>query len=358
MPRGVIDTQYVDFPSTVDELLLKSLQTRSGYTLADLTRLTDQAMTALNQNLDENIASLISFTTNRNTGSHTVGRKFVTVGGERTIPRGQFVDKQEFQLPMEKYEITTGFTEEGLLNMSADDFTREMDAVVDAFNMLYMGVILTALFDPTPVAISERSAVLSPRFAGSGTGDYVFRGNFPNGTTVPDTYTHYWRTSEANLWTTIQEMRYRLSRWHMGPYDLLGSETAIEKIVALDAFVPVGEAGIDKGAGVATATLDPDVYLGQLPGRIRVRHPQEQIGSTDHFTIYKSYGANAGDNPLKWLYDEFYGRGAYVRSRSSYPLADAVALQHFGVGVDDRVGATIAEISSSGGSYEQPEIGF
>lgn len=358
MPRGVIDTQYVDFPSTVDELLLKSLETRSGYTLADLTRLADQAMTALNTNFDEDVASLISFTTNPKTGVNTIGRKSVKVGGERTIPRGQYVGKQQFQLPMEDYEITTGFTEKGLMGMSADDFNREMQAVVDAFKMLYKGMIYTTLFDPTPVAISEQSNVLSPRFAGSGTGAYAFQGNYPNGTPLPAGYTHYWRTSEANLWTTIRTMRYRLSRWHLAPFDLQGSETAIEKIVALDEFVPVGEAGIDKGAGVATATLDPDVYLGQLPGRIRVRHPQEQIGSTDHFTIYKTYGQIAQDNPLKWLFDPFFGREAYLRSRETYPLAESVAIQHFGIGVDDRVGATIAEINNSAGSYEPPVIGF
>lgn len=357
MPRGVIDTQYIDYPSTVDELLLASHQTRSGYTLVDLTRLADQAMTALNTNLDENIASLISFTSNPKTGVHTVGRKHVKVGGERTIPRGQYLDKQQFQLPIQKYEITTGFTEDGLMNMSVDDFDREMQGVVDAMIMLYYGEILTALFDPTPVPVDENSSILSPRFAGSGTNDYAFKGNFPNGTPLPPDYTHYWRTSEANLWATIREMRYRLSRWHRGPYDLLGSETATEKITALDQFVAVGEPGINQGALATVATLDPDVYLGQLPGRIRVRHPQEQIGSTDHFTIYKSYGSTAGDNPLKWLYDTLYGREAYLRSRDEFPLADSVVLQRFGIGVDDRAGATIAQIAASG-PYAPPSIGY
>ena len=358
MPFGVIDTQYIDYPSTVDELLLKSLETSSGYTLAQLTVLADQALSGLNSNLDEDLASLISHTTKATTGARTIGRKFVQVGGERTIPRSQYLDRAEFQLPMEKYEITTGFTEDGLMEMSAQDFSEEMQGVVDAWQMLYGGLIWTALFDPTPEPISSRSSVLSPKFAGSGTGDYAFTGTYPNGTALPPNYSHYWRTSVANLWTTIREMRARLAKWHTAPFDLVGSESAIEKIMALPEFVPTGEVGIDKGAFATVATLDPDVYAGQLPGRIRVRHGKEQIGSTDHFAIYKSYGALAGDNPLKWLYRELYGRGVYLRSRDTYPLAESVTIQYLGIGVDDRASATIAEINDTAGSYEQPDVMF
>lgn len=360
MPFGVIGTKYIDFPTTIDEAYLKSLQTRSGLELSDLVRLTDQAMGVLNSQFDDVLASLLSFTTEPQTGRRSVGRKYVRKGGEYTIPRAQYGESTEHMLPIDKYEITTGFTEDGLFEISREDFNQELQDVVDAWKMLYKGEAFTALFDPNPQRVAARSSVLSPKFAGSGTGDYAFSGTFPNGSDIPTDYTHYYRTSHANLLATIREMAAQLRRWHQPSYELVGTSNAIDAVVALgEDFIPVGETEIDPGQGVPSARLDPDVYLGKIKGTgVRVRHPEDQLGTTEHFAIYKTYGEFSAGNPLKWLYDDARGRDAYVRGREDYPLAESVVLQWFGIGVGDRVGATVAEINDTPGTYAEPSISF
>lgn len=355
---GVIGTQYLDLPPTVDEAYLQSLQTASGLELTDLVRLVDQAMGTLNTEFDDVIASLIGVTSKQTTGRRGIGRRHVKKGGEYSSSRPQRTEWTEHMLPYDKFDTALGFTEDGLFAITLEEFNRELQEMVKSWRAIYKGEVFSALFDPTPVPIARGSAVLSPRFAGSGTGDYAFTGTYPNGASLPVGYSHYYRTSEANLATTIAEIVKQLRRWYAGPFDLVGTTPAIDQVTALERFVTVGESGINPGQGVPTATLDSDVYLGQYPGQVRVRQPEDQLGTTAHFAIYKSQGAFAADNPLAWFYDEKRGRNAYVRGKDDFPLAEAAVIQWFGIGANDRAAASLAEINDTAGAYAPPVVSF
>lgn len=354
---GVIGTKYISFNPNVDAAYLRGLATASGLELTDLVRLTDQAMGALNGEMNEVLAQFMYLTTEREVGRRRIGRKFVQKGGEYTTARPQKGSSTSYMLPIDKYDIAFGFTEDGLHDITLEEFNAELQDMVDAWRSLYLGEGLLAFFDPNPVSIARGSDVKSPRFAGSGTGDLAYTGTFPNGTEIPAGYTHYHRLAAAGLYAGIQTMLGKLRRFHPAPYDLLGSGNAIDAITSLPEFVPVAEQDVTPAAGEAVARLDPDVYLGTLPGRIRVRAPMDALGDGSHFAIAKSYGAFNVRNPLAWTYDPKWGRDAYVRAKDDYPLAESVVLQRFGVGVGDRVGATIAQIAEAG-VYTPPAITF
>lgn len=357
---GVIGTKYIDFKPIIDEAYLRGLSTASGLELTDLVRLTDQAMGNLNGEIPELLAAFMYVTSEPEVGKRRTGRKYVQKGGEYTTARPQKGGGTSYMLPIDKYEISTGFTEDGIHDISLEAFNDELQDVVDAWRALYMGEGLSAWFDPAPVAIARGSDIKSPRFAGSGTGDYEFTGTYPNGADIGAGYTHYFRTADADLAATLRTMIARLRRWHPAPYDLVGSANAIDRIVnSTDlGFVPVAEAGTNPGLGERTAALDADVYLGQLPGRIRVRQPVDQLGDGMHFSIAKSYGTFNANNPLAWLYDPKWGRDAYVRAKDDFPLAESVVIQRFGIGVGNRTGATVAQIAEGAGVYTPPAITF
>lgn len=355
--QGLIGTKYVRLNPIIDEAYLRGIETASGIPMASLVQRVDAAMDILNNEPDELIAQLAYYTDDPEVGQRRVGRRFVRRAGEYTIARPGFVGGTSYMLPIRKYNITTGFTEDGLFDITQAAFDRELDAMVEGWQMLYLGELLEAMFNPEPVPIARGSSILSPRFAGSGTGDYEFTGNYPNGTPLPGSYSHYFSTTVANLATSIATYTARLKKWHAAPFDLLGSANAIDSIVALADFVPASESGIQVGSGTSVALLDPDIYLGQLPGRVRVRQPLDALGSGSHFAITKTYGNFDPRNPLAWLYNPQRGREAYVRGRDEYPLAESAVLQWYGIGVSDRAGAVVGEIKASG-DYAAPTLTF
>jgi hypothetical protein len=356
---GVIGTKHIDFKPIVDEAYLRGLSTASGLELTDLVRLTDQAMQNVNGEINEVLAQFISITSEPEMGRRRIGRKYVQKGGEYTTARSQKLTSTSYMLPIDKYEIGLGFTEDGLHEISLEAFNDELQAMVDAFGSLYLGEMLLAFFDPTPVSIARGSDIKSPRFAGSGTGDYAFTGSYPDGSDLPGGYTHYFRDTDANLGILLRTMVARIRKWHPAPYDLLATANVIDRITASTdlGFVSTAEMGVTVAQGQAVAQLDPDVYVGQLPGRIRVRQPLEALGSGMHFAIAKSYGAFNAANPLRWLYDPKWGRDAYIRAKDDFPLAESVAIQRFGIGVGDRAGAVIGQVAPSG-AYTPPVITF
>lgn len=354
---GVIGTKHIDSNPIFDEAYLRSLETASGLNLADLFRRVDEAMGGLNGEVDALIAPYIYFTDNPKLEPRRTGRKFVQRGGEYTTARPQKVNTVSFMMGQRKYEISTGFTEDGLHEITLDGFDNELNAMIEAWQMLYLGSALETWFNPTLQPIAKRSAVLAPKFAGSGSGNYVFTGPYPNGAALDGGYTHYFRVAVADLATALKTQTARFRKWHPAPYDLFGTENAIDAITALDEFTWAAETGINPGTGERTAALDPDQYLGQLPGRVRVHHPVEALGSGSHYTITKGYGLGDRRNPLAWLYDPKWGRAAYVRSKEDYPLAESVVIQRFGINVSNPVGAIVTQIAEAG-SYTAPTITF
>lgn len=357
MPFGYVDTTYVDLPAGIDDDYLRGLQTRSGLSVAQMVQLVDEAMGAINAGADPLVADLTSFTDNPVAGSRGTSTKRVQRAGEYTLGRPQKSSRAGHMLPIGKFEMMLGFTEDGLEEISLTAFQQELDDMVAGFEQFYLGETLTRLFSPAEVAVDAGTTVTSPGFAGSGTGDNVFSGVYPDGSALPGGYTHYAVSTNAAIATAISTYTARLQRWHTPPFDLVGTSGAISLIEALSGFVDAGSVLVRPGSGTDEALVDPNTYVGVLNGKIRVRHPVIGLGSTNHLAIFKSYGAFDPRNPLAWRFDPLRGRDAFVRSRASYPLAEAIALQWLGVGVGDRASAVLIHADASApGVYAAPTI--
>lgn len=357
MAYGLIDSTYIDFAPGVDEAYLRGLTTRSGLRLTDIVGRVDAAMGAINSGADSLVAAL-TFPTTRLTGpTNIVGTKNVTRKGEYTLERSQMIERRTHMLPIDVWEDAIGFTEDGLEEISIDALNEELQAMVDAWHRVHRREVLSRLFDHSEIPVAKGSTALSPGFAGSGTNDNVFDGNFPNGTPIDSsTYTHYGFTTEAALATAVETYRNRLRIWHRGPFDLIASQDVIDLILADSTnFVPSGDMLVRPAPDQAQALVDADTYLGVYKGDIRV-FPAVTDFTDPNLALFKSYGAFSPQNPLAWVYDAARGREATIRDRSLYPMANAVVIQKFGVGVFGRVGAALIHVDDAAVAYVPPSI--
>lgn len=355
MPFGILDTQYIDLPANIDTTFLEGLRTRSGYDFPALLRQLDSRLSALNRNVDPLLAALLAPATTEDFADTTSPMAFViTERGEYTIARPQYAEGQAHMLALRGYDVTLGFTEDGLEDLSLTRILVNIDSLFLGMRLLYRKEVMKRLFSDVEVRISVKTVATSPGFAGSGTGGNVFGGTYPDGTPLPGGYTHYYRDTAANMLAVIKSAKARLAKWAPPPYDLIAPQSQIDAIVALGApaFYRADQQFVRLGANSDIATVDPNTYIGILDENIRVRMPITDFASPN-IAIFKSYGNLSDRNPLVWKYDEKKGRAAYVRSRSMFPLADATVLQSFGINVNNRTGAALICINAAG-AYVPP----
>ena len=355
MPFGILDTQYIDLPANIDTTFLEGLRTRSGYDFPALLRQLDSRLSSLNRSLDPLLGALLAPATVEDFADTTSPLAFViTERGEYTIARPQYVEGQAHMLALRGYDVTLGFTEDGLEDLSLSRILTNIDSLFLGMRLLYRKEVMKRLFSDVEVRISVKTVATSPGFAGSGTGGNVFGGSYADGSALPVGYTHYYRDAAANLLAVIKSAKQRLLKWHKPPFDLIAPQAQIDAIVALGppAFYRANQQFVQLGANSDIATVDPNVYVGILDENIRVRMPITDF-SSPNIAIFKTYGNLSDSNPLVWKYDEKKGRAAYVRSRSMFPLADATVLQSFGINVNNRVGAALITIGAAG-AYVPP----
>jgi hypothetical protein len=362
MPFGYLDTQYIDFPAGLDAAYLSSLRTRAGVEFPRVLREIDSRLAALNRTLDPLVASLITATTEALVDSSGAPALEVDERGEYTLARPQLVDGAAHMLPIRGYDVSLGFTEDGLEGMSLHRILLNVDSLLAGFRRLYRRQALKRLFSNAEVRVAPTTTDTSPGFVGSGTGENVFSRPFPDGQALPNGYTHYLFANTSNageLATVLLAGRDQLRRWHAGPYDLIAPSGMLPLVEAIagdgpsDSFVSAGSALVRPALGEAEARVDATAYVGVLFGDVRV-----QIGIEDtqspNLALFKSYGPLDPRNPLAWRYDEKKGRSAVLRYRSLYPLDQAVVKQDFGIGVNDRTGAVLIRAANGAAAYVSP----
>jgi hypothetical protein len=357
MPRGLIDTTFIDFPQNVDETYLRGLDMRSGLAFTELASRLDAALDQVNDGVDPMIAALMAPPT-----TSVIGRAIGRVSGmtarkrsEYSPDRPQYVERLGApMLAIDEIVVQVGFTEDGLNEISLDDFQAQVDAVGEALERASRSDTLFRLFSDAEIPIDTNTTATSPGFAGSGTGTNVFSGYYPDGNAIPGGYTHYYRDTSANRGTVLRSARDRMRLWYPGPFDLIGSEAFVDGLIALadGRFVPVGSVLVRPAADVAEALVDPLMFVGVYDNDIRVWNPIVDF-TTDHAVLFKSWGNFNSNNALIWRYDALRGQDAYVRSRELFPLANAEGLWKYGVNVNNRVAASPIYIAASG-AYTPP----
>lgn len=361
MPFGYADTQFVHFPEGQDEDRVRSLRNLVGINYLEFVRRVDGAMRALNTN-DPLVAMLTYDTTkdriNQEGGSDKVWQRSAEYTPGRP-QRGQ--PGRSHLLPLYFYEIDLGFTDRALKTMGVEQFQDELRTTVQAVGRGRRADVLERLFNSAEMPLDDDGTGATPGFAGSGTGTNVFSGTMPNGQSTDPSYTHYFQTADdgASLDTAIKAMQTNMALWDSGPFDLLPSPDAFDRITSnqTDAtqFVSAGSDLVRRGEAQDAALVDPNKYAGVYNGMIRVMHPDYQI-SGNGFALIRSYGAGNARNPLAWRYDPTFRREAYVDDRRLMPMTEAAIMQTYGIGVSNRTGAALCSIGGSAGVYAAPAI--
>src|SRR5687767_14658668 len=114
MPFGYLDTTYIDFPANIDVAYIQGLVTRSGLSFPQVLSEIDSRLGAFNGTVDPLVASLIRPTTEVQVDGSAPSAFQVERRGEYTILRPQTAEGAAHMLPLHKFEVDTGFTEEGL----------------------------------------------------------------------------------------------------------------------------------------------------------------------------------------------------------------------------------------------------
>ncbi|HVL41281.1 MAG TPA: hypothetical protein VM348_03925, partial [Brevundimonas sp.] len=260
MAFGLIDTSFIDWPPNVDATYLRGLQTRSGLRFTELGTRLDAGLAQVNAGVDGLAALLLRPpTTSEVAQGGRINRMIAQKKSQYTLARPQQVERRAHMLAIDELEIAIGFTEDGLQEMSIDDFQAQVDGMVAGFEAAHRAETLGRLFSDTQVAVDpvHPTTATSPGLAGSGTGDNAFAGTYPDGTDLPGGYSHYYRDEVANLAALIKAERDRLRKWHDPPFDLIGSQSQIDAIVALGApdFIAAGSVLVRVGDGTAEALV-------------------------------------------------------------------------------------------------------
>lgn len=360
MAFGLIDTSYIDFPSNVDNAYLRGLQTRSGLNFTDLASRVDAALGAVNTGVDPLLAALLAPpTTAVDAPGGRSGTMQVQKKSQYTVARPQQVERTAHMLAIDEFEIALGFTEDGLQEISLDNFQIQVDAMREALERHARAETLLRFFSDVEVTVDpiHPTTATSPGFAGSGTGGNAFTGVYPDGSALPGGYTHYYRDTTANRVAVITAARDRLRKWYTGPFDMIGSAAFIAAVMAdTTNFVSSGSLLVRPGLGTATTVLDPGQYVGAYLGDIRVWTALTDY-TDDTGAIFKTFGNFAANNPLVWRYDTMRGLNAYVRSRAMFPLAESIGMWKFAPNVNNRTAAALIKIAASG-SYAAPTITY
>lgn len=361
MPFGYGDTQFINFPIGQEDSRVREMQNRLGISVLEFVRRTDAAIAALNDT-DSLISMLTYDTTQLSIRQGGTSDKVWQRSAEYTPGRPQRGGPgRSWMLPIHFNEIALGFTERALQHMQVEQFEDELRTTVQAVAKGRRADVLERLFNHEVLPLDDDGTGTTPGFAGSGTGNDAFIGILPSGVATSGSYTHYFQAADNGtaIDTAIKLMQTNLELWNSGPFDLLPGPDAFDRITSNIAdttqFVSAGSDLIRRGEAQDVALVDPNRYAGVYNGRIRVLYPDYQIAGNG-FAIVKTFGAGSQQNPLAWRYDPLYGRRAYVEDRALFPLAEAMIMQTYGVGVGNRVAATLCSIGGSAGVYAPPAI--
>jgi hypothetical protein len=364
MPFGFADTTFLDLPLGIDVQYMDSLRNASGTTFTELLTSLDGRLGEYNSVAgDSFLTSLFYPTTERTREVEFPGTFEVGPGGEYGLARAQFIeDLPAYMLPVKKWDVAMGWTEDGLRKMSTSKINRTFDAALRGMRRRRRLELLRRLFSNAEMRIPG-STNTSPGFAGSCSGYNVYVTPMPDGTALAGGYTHYIRADTAGLPAAILTARDLLKNQGLdAPYDVAATTAALPTITGNATYmVKTGSALVRSDPNEPEALVDAVTYSGVFDNDVRVRRAAITDVPGSYVVVYKTYGPLDERNPLALVFpddDEQIpngGRAAYLRSRSLFPLAQAEILHWYGAGVWNRVNAVLIYVNASGG-YVNPTI--
>lgn len=262
-------------------------------------------------------------------------------------------------LPLIGYDRMLAWTWDMLRKARRSQLDEDIASAIADLKDIWEQKILTRLFKSTYDAVgSGRSMPL----ADGGTADaaYIPKPRPDRGGTFLYTHDHISNLNgitQANLLTAVKNL------WEHGtdgPYDLLIAQADIASWTAtatVTGWTPRADPLVTYGTTQSLSQAGGD-YLGVITteyGVVRVRATGRV--PTTYWSLYKSYGPMDARNPLivrKPVGSELGPILLPSGTARQFPIEDCVVFFEFGVGVKDRVGATVY-INSAGG-YSDPTI--
>jgi hypothetical protein len=362
MAKGRFDMKDYALPSYWDAAELEKWNLVDGTTYDGLVGDIGRALAIQNQTLLANplIASLISTTTELATEYRVGVSNGFQVHTEYSRPDPQRGATSGHMLPIVAYDRGMGWTWDALRFARRARIDADIASAMDDLRNLWEQKILTRLFQVLYDAVG--SAGRSMPIADGGTADasYIPIARPDRGAVFAYTHDHIHNlngATQANIETAVANI---WEHGHDAPYDMLISlaDLAVWTAVAtVTGWMPRAIPEVTLGSATSTANID-ESYLGIIQtshGPIRLR-ASARIPTT-YYSIYKSYGSLDARNPLVVRYNPAMGLGAFLLKGDhirEFPLEDAILFTEFGVGVQDRVGAT-AYLQGAGG-YTTPTI--
>lgn len=362
MPFGILDTEYIDLPAVIDQNYIAGMQTASGTDFSEVLRSLDERVRAFNTGFDPLLGALI-YDTQEAFIEYTGAVAFdVQEAGEYTMARMQRGEVAGgWNLPVRKWDVSIGWTEDGLREMRTTSIMNNLDGVLLGLRTRFRREVMRRFFSDAEVPVEYgKTAATSPGFAGSGTGLNIYDRPYPNGSALPGGYTHYIRTDSAGLDAALLAARDKLIKiGHAAPFDIIAPQAQIDAIKLSPYFVKTGSPLIRMAPTAAEALVDPALYVGVFGDLIRVRAAIDDFTDAN-IAVFKTYGDLDPRNPLAVRFPDTPGlpdggRSAYIRSRSLSPLDQAQVISRWGVGVGNRTAAVLIRVAGSG-SYVAPTI--
>lgn len=365
---GTLDTEFVDLPTNFDADYLRSLTMRDGRDMAYVVREIESRFRAMNSATDPLIARLSAAPTTEAFVENPAGEELEwTKHTQYTPARPQQTNEPGgHNLAIGSWEASLGWTEEGLEEMRSSTILRQIDGLARGAKRRHRKLFLKRLFGSFEEKQDKNSTATSPGAIGSGTGGNAWTpSTFPDGYALPVGYSHYFRVAsgESTLRPAIKTAKGYLNKYlGEGTYEAIGTTSGIAALMALttDATIQfsgfIGTVGplMAASANDARSLVDPNQFVGTVDGDIAVRKPLEDFSGA-YFWLGRSQGNFAEGNPIVMRYDELRGRGAFLRSRGSYPLAQAIGLEWYGYNWINRANGVLFYLAGSGG-YIDPTI--
>ena len=276
---------------------------------------------------------------------------------EYSRPNRNRAEVDGHMLPLKSYDLGLGWTWDYLRNAYMAQVEADIQSTVNAARKLVRTRLLNRILARTDDSGASKglgSGGYSPGFATTAASTNVdFTPPEFAGTTFANTHEHYAAgTSSLTSANAILAMKHLREHGHVAPFDLWIPSADEATYRAFSDFVAASDPLVTPGSTTALVSLPPG-YIGYLKdsyARVRIVDGLP----TNYWFMFKSYGANNSQNPIRLR----VGRGESALRFVAFPdpnagaspaspLGTLIAWTEFGVGVGDRTNGTLRYNASS-----------
>lgn len=369
MPLGIRDLRNLALPAGWDGAFLERERLQDGTTYEAVVAQLVGAVAGFNGAMGQHpwlplltfqtIQNVVRYPTGGNAGrwrDHT----------EYTAPDAYRAETTGHMIPRYKKDDALGWTWDYLNEAILEDVEADIADFLRGGLDMYEIQALTRLFSSAEVTVGDTG--ISPGVCDGGAGSLAFTPPAYGGQSFASTHNHYLRYDSTERGLAIAAMATHLKEHgHMPVFEMWISDTdkgdwaAVDDVASQVSFHQVQRTDIQYATDVtlAAAGINEEAYVGvfETPsGTARVR-ALTRI-PTGYAAMFKVYGANSQQNPLRWLYNERFGAGLVAISgdKLGWPVQKIMGYAEVGFGVGrDRTAAVLLEVDDAG-DYGSPTI--